>query len=284
MRIATVLLMLALLPTVLAAQVVQAAKPYGSPRQRAVTAAQPDLPEGGQPRVYLQVQPSSNGRVGARSQSMESTVAKDFDRYCTTARETVNQQDADYTVITDSTSGGFAKFLQLIVSNRNGDVIGRVRITGTFRGAVQKACTQIMENWPIAQAKAAQAAAAQRLAEQRAAQVEAAKAHAEQAAEELSAEPDMPAIALPAHPTAPARPAAPATQQISAGVMVTSTPDGADIEIDGAFIGNTPTTVALAAGEHTVTVHKKGYQPWQRALKITAGVVRLNAELEAAAH
>jgi hypothetical protein len=94
----------------------------------------------------------------------------------------------------------------------------------------------------------------------------------------------MPAIALPAHPTAPARPAAPATQQISAGVMVTSTPDGADIEIDGAFIGNTPTTVALAAGEHTVTVHKKGYQPWERTLKITAGVVRLNAELEAAAH
>ncbi len=283
MRIASVLLTLALLPTVFFAQVVQAAKPYAS-HQKAVAAAQPEAPEGGQPRVFLQVQPNSNGRVGARSQSMESIVAKDFDRYCTTARETVNQQDADYTVITDSTSGGFAKFVQLIVSNRNGEVIGRVRITGTFRGAVQHICAQIMENWPIAQAQAAQAAARQRLAEQRAAQIAAEKARAEQAAEELSAEPDMPAIALPAHPAAPARSAAPATPQISAGVMVTSTPDGAEIEIDGAFIGSTPTTVALSTGDHTVIVRKKGYQPWQRTLKITAGIVRLNAELESAAH
>ncbi len=283
MRIAAVALTLALLPATLTAQAVQAAKPYGG-HHKAVAAAESDLPAGGQPRVFLQVQAGRNGQVGARSESMESTIAKDFDRYCPTARETVNQQEADYTIVTDSSSGGFAKFVQLIVSNRNGDVVGRVRITGTFRGAVQKACAQIMDNWPAAQAQAARAEATQRQAEQRAAQVEAEKARAAQAAAELSAEPDMPAIALPSHPAAaPARPAV-ATPQISAGVAVTSTPDGAEIEIDGAFIGSTPTTVALTAGDHMVVVRKKGYQSWQRTLKITAGVVRLNAELEAAGH
>lgn len=281
MRIAPILLSLALLPAALMAQAVQDAKPYGA-HHKAAAAAQPNLPESGQPRVFLEVQPSSNGRVGARSLSMESTIAKDFDRYCPTARETVNQQEADYSVITDSSNGGFAKVVQLVVSNRNGDVVGRVRIGGTFRGAVQKVCAQIMENWPIAQAQAAKALALQQQAEQREAQAEAEKARAAQAAEELSAEPEMPAIPLPAHPAAaPAQPVV-ATPQVSAGVIVTSTPDGADIEIDGAFIGSTPTTVALTAGDHTVIVRKKGYQSWQRTLKITAGVVRLNAELEAA--
>jgi hypothetical protein len=280
MRIAPILLSLALLPAALMAQAVQDAKPYGA-HHKAAAAAQPDLPEGGQPRVFMDVQPSSSNRFSARGQSIELIIAKDFDRYCPAARETVNQQDADYTVVTDSPSNGFSR-MQITISNRNGDVVGRVRIGGTFRGAVQKVCAQIMENWPIAQAQAAKALALQQQAEQREAQAEAEKARAARAAEELSAEPEMPAIPLPAHPAAaPAQPAV-ATPQVSAGVIVTSTPDGADIEIDGAFVGSTPTTVALTAGNHTVIVRKKGYQSWQRTLKITAGVVRLNAELEAA--
>ena len=34
---------------------------------------------------------------------------------------------------------------------------------------------------------------------------------------------------------------------------------GADIEVDGSFVGSTPSTLSVAPGQHTVTVKKKGY-------------------------
>jgi hypothetical protein len=63
-------------------------------------------------------------------------------------------------------------------------------------------------------------------------------------------------------------------------VVVTSTPDGADIEIDGSFVGNTPSTVEVAVGEHSVVVKKAGYEPWERKLKVSGGDIKLSAELE----
>lgn len=65
-----------------------------------------------------------------------------------------------------------------------------------------------------------------------------------------------------------------------ASVMVDSTPAGADIEIDGAFVGNTPSTVAIATGVHQIAVKKKGYTDWTKTLNVSGGTVRLNAELE----
>ncbi len=60
-----------------------------------------------------------------------------------------------------------------------------------------------------------------------------------------------------------------------------SSPDGADIEVDGSFVGNTPSDVQVAEGEHTVTVKKSGYKDWQRKLKVSGGSsVHLAAELE----
>lgn len=67
-----------------------------------------------------------------------------------------------------------------------------------------------------------------------------------------------------------------------AKLSVTSSPDGADIEIDGAFAGNTPSTVDLSPGEHSVCVRKSGYSIWERKLKLTGGDIRLNAELQKA--
>lgn len=65
-----------------------------------------------------------------------------------------------------------------------------------------------------------------------------------------------------------------------AKLSISSTPDAADIEVDGAFVGNTPSTIDLAAGDHVITVKKSGYKDWQRKIKVTGGEVRLNAELE----
>jgi PEGA domain len=61
---------------------------------------------------------------------------------------------------------------------------------------------------------------------------------------------------------------------------VVSIPPGADIEIDGNFVGNTPSTVSTSLGQHLVIVKKSGFQGWERKVSVSGGVVRLNAELE----
>ncbi len=76
------------------------------------------------------------------------------------------------------------------------------------------------------------------------------------------------------------RPAAPVRVASTPKLSVISTPDGADIEVDGSFMGNTPSSIELAAGEHTVVVKKAGYAPWERKLKLTGGDIKLNAELQ----
>lgn len=65
-----------------------------------------------------------------------------------------------------------------------------------------------------------------------------------------------------------------------APVSVESTPPGADIEIDGAFVGNTPSTINVVAGSHDIAVKKKGFADWTKKLNVTGGSVHLNAELE----
>jgi hypothetical protein len=65
-----------------------------------------------------------------------------------------------------------------------------------------------------------------------------------------------------------------------ASLAIDSTPAGADIEIDGAFVGNTPSTLTLALGSHSVAIKKKGFTDWTKTLNVTGGTVHLNAELE----
>jgi PEGA domain len=78
--------------------------------------------------------------------------------------------------------------------------------------------------------------------------------------------------------------AAPAGSSSSAKLQLESTPPGADIEVDGSFVGNTPSEVQVTEGEHSVTVKKSGFATWDRKLKVSAGSnVHLNAELEKAA-
>ncbi len=70
------------------------------------------------------------------------------------------------------------------------------------------------------------------------------------------------------------------TQAIQASVTINSTPPNADIEIDGAFVGNTPSTVSVAPGSHRIAVKKKGFTDWAKTLNVTGGTIHLNAELE----
>jgi predicted small lipoprotein YifL len=73
----------------------------------------------------------------------------------------------------------------------------------------------------------------------------------------------------------------PTANATTAKLRVDSDPSGADIEIDGSFVGNTPSDVQLAEGDHTITVKKTGFQNWERKMKISGGSsVHVNAGLE----
>ncbi len=64
-----------------------------------------------------------------------------------------------------------------------------------------------------------------------------------------------------------------------ANLSISSIPSGADIELGGAFVGNTPSTIAVGSGTHAVTISKDGYFPWQRKVLVSAGSVSITAEL-----
>ena len=63
-------------------------------------------------------------------------------------------------------------------------------------------------------------------------------------------------------------------------VSIESVPPGADVEIDGLFVGNTPLSLDVSIGEWSVVVKKKGFITWSRNLKAIMGNVNINAELE----
>ena len=110
-------------------------------------------------------------------------------------------------------------------------------------------------------------------------------------------------------PLVPASPPVPATQQVSpaspaatpnagptdappvspdqgaaAELEVSSTPDGADIEIDGNFVGSTPSTMGVAAGPHQLSVKKAGFKPWERKITVSSGHIKIDATLESQAN
>jgi hypothetical protein len=67
---------------------------------------------------------------------------------------------------------------------------------------------------------------------------------------------------------------------LQATLEITSKPAGADISVDGNFVGDTPSEVSVAAGVHTITISKHGYKPWERKLTVSSGKVSVAAELE----
>jgi hypothetical protein len=93
----------------------------------------------------------------------------------------------------------------------------------------------------------------------------------------------------PAQPNATAQGVAASSAGASVGPMsaklqVESSPPGADIEIDGNFVGNTPSDVQVTDGDHTVTLKLKGCANWERKVKVTSGSsIHLSAEMETAA-
>jgi hypothetical protein len=184
---------------------------------------------------------------GARPQTAE--IIKTFGERCPQAMVNNRPSIADYVVVLDHEGG------KSVLAHRNkvavfqavsGDVV-MSHSTLSLGNSVKDACDGIEKDWT------------QHGAELRA-------AAAKQAASPVAA-------SVPP----------PVAQAVSASapkVTVASTPEGADIEIDGSFVGNTPSSIDVAPGDHQVLVKKSGYKDWTRKLKVSGGDIKLSAELE----
>jgi hypothetical protein len=100
----------------------------------------------------------------------------------------------------------------------------------------------------------------------------AAPAPAPPATESTSA-PTAPTPAPMAPTAAPAAPAHPGQESVPGQVRCnfTSTPSGAEISIDGKYVGSTPSSISMSPGNHTVVFSMPGFAQWTRELSVAPG-------------
>jgi hypothetical protein len=196
-------------------------------------------------------------RGGARPQTAE--IVKTFGQRCPEVVTNNIVQKSDYVVVLDHEGGkGFTRHKNKIAvfARVSGDSV-MSKSTVSLGGSVQDACEAITKDWELHGASM---------------RVAAADATAPAAAPAAAPKP-----ALAAAPVGPAVVPLPTAGKL----LVASTPDGAEIEVDGNFVGNAPSQLQLAEGDHTVALKKQGFKDWERHLKVTAGSdVHLDVELE----
>jgi hypothetical protein len=183
---------------------------------------------------------------GARPQTAE--IIKSFNQRCPQVTITNNVQKADFAVLLDHEGGkGYLQHRNKIaVFNRDAIFSDSTRELGN---SVKDACQAILSS----ASKPQQAASVTLRAE----------------------------AAVQSQPGATANAGTQAQASTNAEVEVSSTPSGADIELDGSFVGSTPSTIGVLGGDHVISVKKNGYKPWERQIKTSTGKVNIAADLEA---
>jgi PEGA domain-containing protein len=69
--------------------------------------------------------------------------------------------------------------------------------------------------------------------------------------------------------------------EVDGMIALVSNPDGAEVTIDDAFMGNAPAKLRLKAGKHNIKVSMAGYKDWTREMTVMSGSeVSLAATLE----
>ena len=88
--------------------------------------------------------------------------------------------------------------------------------------------------------------------------------------------PVAPPKAVPPEPTLTTSP-----DKARGTVVLSATPENAEVSVDGNFVGNAPVNLKLTPGKHTIAVSAKGYQTFTREITVMAdSEVRLTASLE----
>ena len=177
---------------------------------------------------------------GARPQTAE--IIKTFGERCPQVVINNKQDKADYVVVLDHEGGKsiLAHDSKVAVFNSDGDAIVS-HSTRSIGTSVKDACEAIAKDWPS----------------------RAGKTSVQKQAVQLVTVSDKSGTSSP-----------------GSKIAVSSTPANADIALDGSFVGNTPSEIDVTPGDHTLTVSKSGFKPWERKFKATGGSVNINAELE----
>ena len=72
------------------------------------------------------------------------------------------------------------------------------------------------------------------------------------------------------------------TISMDSPVTIKSSPDGADILVDGKYVGSTPSVVRLSTGDHQMEIAKSGFKSWKRTMAVSSGSeLTIDATLEA---
>jgi PEGA domain len=177
---------------------------------------------------------------GARPQTAE--IVKTFGDRCSSVVVNNKQDKADYVVVLDHEGGKsiLAHDNKVAVFNSDGDAVVS-HSTRSLGNSVKDACEAIEKDWPS----------------------QAGKVTAQKQAAQL--------VSVSDKSTTPSG---------ASKIAVSSMPANADISLDGSFVGNTPSEIDVPPGDHTLTVSKSGFKPWERKFKATGGSVNINAELE----
>jgi len=193
----------------------------------------------------------SHSGGGARPQTAE--IIKTFGQRCSNVIVNNKQTLADYIVVLDHEGGkGYLRHRNKVAvfERVSGDVVVS-HSTLSLGGSVEEACQGIVQHWA---------------------------AHGKDILA-LKQEHAVPATTSQFPSSVLLSPQSPQTNQASA--VIESTPTGADIELDGAFVGNTPSNVLIGSGSHEISIKKSGFATWNRKVSVTGGSIHLNVELGA---
>jgi hypothetical protein len=197
----------------------------------------------------------SNGSFGATSSGgarpQTAEIIKTFGQRCPQVTVNNRAEVSNYIVELDHEGGKgllMHKDKIAVFVQTSGDSIFS-ESTLSVGGSVQDACTAVLKHWAE---------------------------HAAELKTALGASQSSTGAA--ANIAAP--PVAAAVSQQSSITVDASVPN-CDIEVDGNFVGSTPSTLNLTPGRHDIVVKKTGYQDWSRSMMVGSGSVRLSADMVA---
>ena len=187
---------------------------------------------------------SSAGFAGATTggaRPQTAEIIKTFSERCPQVTINNKQDKADYIVLLDHEGGkGYLRHDNKIAVFNKDGDSIVSHSTMSLGNAVKDGCDAIVKDWPTSAAK----------------------------------------LRAPAPNPAPT--AAPQTTAavVPGKITVSSTPPNADIEVDGRFVGNTPSMIEVSPGDHSIAIKKSGFQTWERKMTIMSGAINVSAELE----
>lgn len=211
--------------------------------------------------------------------------SKDLQKDCDGVIVTLDQSNADYTVILNRESkhnrGLLRTNSQVQVANRVGDIIG-TNATRAVGNASKDACQLVLSNWRQHGRITAGSAPAPVIPQPAESKQTVASIPVPKEQAKTESPPLLPSTreenytedavgAGAGHTDSPAN---------NSAVEISSVPAAADIEIDGNFVGATPSSPEIESGQHRLRISKKGYGTWERTVTSTSGNIKIAAELE----